>query len=133
MVEAGARDANPEYLLTCGPTNMAIVEVAVAVELGDSTGAISRAENLTIPVDLSAVRAGHHYVDLARAYLWNGSREGALQSLLVAERHAPQQTRHHPMTHETLGVLVQLERRCPEALLGLVERVKRSGTDVLIN
>ena len=128
MVVRGARDTNPGYILTCGPVNARIVEVAVAVELGDaSRHAIARAEGLAIPTGLPAVRAGHHYVDLARAYLWHGSHDGALKALLAAERHAPQQTRHHPMTHETLGVLVQRGRRCPESLLGLVDRVTRSG------
>lgn len=128
MVARGARDSNPGYILTCGPVNARIVEVAVAVELGDGTDAIARAEGLSIPAGFPAVRAGHHYVDLARAYLWHGSRDGALKALLAAERHAPQQTRHHPMTHETLGVLVQQGRRCSDSLLGLVDRVTRSGT-----
>lgn len=127
-VTRGARDTNPSYMLTCGPVNSRIVEVAVAVELGDGTEALSRAEGLVIPARFPAVRAGHHYVDLARAYLWHGSRNGALKALLAAERHAPQQTRHHPMTHETLGVLVQQRRRCPDSLLGLLDRVTRSRT-----
>jgi transcriptional regulator with XRE-family HTH domain len=126
-VARGARDSNPGYLLTCGPVNSRIVEVAVAVELGDGTDAIVRAEGLAIPAELPAVRTGHHYVDLARAYLWHGSRDGALKALLAAEHHAPQHARHHPMTHETLGVLVQQGRRCPDSLLGLLDRVTRSG------
>ena len=49
----------------------------MAVELGDGTDAIARAEGLAIPTGFPAVRAGHHYVDLARAYLWHGSRDDA--------------------------------------------------------
>jgi transcriptional regulator with XRE-family HTH domain len=126
FVARGAKDTNPQYMLTCGPVNARIVETAVAVELGDGTEAIARAESLVIPPEFPAVRAGHHFVDLARAYLWHGSRDGALKALLAAERYAPQQTRHHPMTHETLGVLIQQGRRCPDSLLGLADRVTRS-------
>lgn len=126
FVARGARDSNPEYMLTCGPVNSRIVEVAVAVELGDGAEAISRAKGLIIPSRFPAVRAGHHYVDLARAYLWHGSGDASLKALLTAERRAPQQTRHHPMTYETLSVLVRHRRRCPDSLLGLLDRVTRS-------
>jgi hypothetical protein len=128
-VSRGARDVNNPYLLTCGPVNARIVEVAVAVELGDSEVAISRARDLVIPDRFPAVRSGHHFIDLARAYVWHGARDMALRALLTAERYAPQQTRHHPMTHETLGVLVRQGRRSPESLLGLVDRVSRSKPD----
>jgi transcriptional regulator with XRE-family HTH domain len=131
-VSRGARDVNKSYLLTCGPINARIVEVAVAVELGDSVSAIRRSQGLVIPDRFPAVRAGHHYIDLARAFVWDGSRDLALKSLLTAERYAPQQTRHHPMTRETLGLLIQQGRRSPESLLGLVDRVTRSKGDSLL-
>jgi transcriptional regulator with XRE-family HTH domain len=127
LVRRGASDANDHYQLTCGPVNCAIVAVAVAVELGNAAEAIRRAEGLRIPPGFTPVRASHHYIDLARAFLWQGERRRALEALLEAERYAPQQARHHPMTHETLGVLVHLERRCPDTLLGLLDRITRSG------
>ncbi|GAB3651869.1 hypothetical protein GCM10027589_08980 [Actinocorallia lasiicapitis] len=127
LVRRGASDSNDRYQLTCGPVNTKIVAVAVAVELGDAEEAIRRAEGLRIPSSFTPVRASHHYIDLARAFLWKGDRRRTLEALLQAEQFAPQQTRHHPMTHETLGVLVHLERRCSDGLLGFLDRISRSG------
>ncbi len=132
MVERGAADHNPTSILTCGPANAGVVAVAVAVELGDAADAIERAAALRIPAGYSPVRAGQHYVDLARALVWEGRRAQALRALLTAERHAPQQTRHHPMAHEVLGTLAHLERRRPDSLLALAARVRHTGgVDVL--
>jgi hypothetical protein len=127
MVARGAADSNPRSLLTCGPTNARIVEVAVAVELGDADSAIARGRDLRIPPGFAPVRASHHHIDMARPLLWAGHKEQALKSLLTAERYAPEQTRHNPVVHDTVGVLVQIERRCPDTLLGLMERIKRVG------
>ncbi|GAA5045464.1 hypothetical protein GCM10023318_09860 [Nocardia callitridis] len=37
-------------------------------------GALTRAQHLVIPADAPRERAGHHYIDLARAYLLHGDR-----------------------------------------------------------
>jgi hypothetical protein len=95
-------------------------DVAVSVELGDGGAAVSRARTLQLPADMPKIRAGHHFVDLARAQLWIGDRDGALDSLTTARQLAPQQTRHHPMTREVAGVLVRLHRRSNEPLTRLV-------------
>lgn len=108
------------HQLSFGPANTAVHDVAVSVELGDGGAAVSRAKALHLPADMPKIRAGHHYVDLARAQLWVGDREGALSSLTTARQLAPQQTRHHPMTREVAGVLVRLHRRGNEPLTRLV-------------
>jgi hypothetical protein len=95
-----------------------IHEVAVAVELGDGGEAIRRAEGFQMPAGMSAERSSHHYIDLARAYLWQGDRSQALDCLQLARKLAPQQTRYHPMVRDTLQALARTERRSTRTLRG---------------
>lgn len=99
------------YGLTFGPANTTTHEVAACVELGDGAAAISAAEHWRPSRSLPRTRRGHHHIDLARARLLHGDRDGALIELQHAKRIAPQQTRHHPMVRETTAVLVSLHRR----------------------
>ncbi|GIE93883.1 helix-turn-helix domain-containing protein [Paractinoplanes rishiriensis] len=108
------------HQLSFGPTNVEIHEVAARIELGDGPGAMERAERITIPTSLPPIRAGHHFVDLSRAQLWVGDRDGALKSLYQARRLAPQQTRHLPTTREVLRMLVRAHRRSSEPLAKMV-------------
>jgi transcriptional regulator with XRE-family HTH domain len=115
---AAASGDNNHYQLAFGPTNVRIHEVAVAVELGDMAEAIGRAEGFELPPDMPAERSSHHYIDLARAYLWHGNRQQALECLQRARKLAPQQTRYHPMVRDTLQSLARAERRSTRTLRG---------------
>jgi transcriptional regulator with XRE-family HTH domain len=107
------------YRLAFGPTNVGIWGTALGVELMDGGRAVERARRVHLTPDTPAERAGHHYLDLARAQLMNGDRPGVLESLLTARRIAPQQTRHHPMARETVLSLARAERRSTETLRGM--------------
>lgn len=102
--------------LAFGPANVAVHEVAAAVELGDGARAMSRAEGLRLPSTFSKSRQAHHYMDLSRALLWQGRHDQALTTLHKARTLAPQQTRHHPTTREVLRMLVRAHRRANEPL-----------------
>lgn len=102
--------------LAFGPGNAAIHDVAVSIELGDSAQALDKAEGMHLPGNISRTRAAHHHMDLARAYLWHGRRDHALDSLRAARALAPQQTRHHPTTHEVVRMLVRAHRHSNEPL-----------------
>lgn len=104
------------HQLSFGPSNVAIHDVAAAIELGDGPRALGRAENVRLSSAVPAIRAGHHYMDLARAYLWQGRHEQALASLHQARKLAPQQTRHHPTTREVLRMLTRAHRYANEPL-----------------
>lgn len=108
------------YQLSFGPSNVGIHEVAAEVELGDGRAAVARAANLRLSTELPRIRLGHHYVDLSRAQLWAGDRDGALRSLDTARRLAPQQTRHLPTTREVVRILVRAHRRSNETLTRFV-------------
>jgi transcriptional regulator with XRE-family HTH domain len=115
---AMASGDNNYYQLAFGPTNVRIHEVAVAVELDDATEAIRRAEGFEVPADIPAERSSHHYIDLARAYVWHGDRTRALECLQRARKLAPQQTRYHPMVRDALQTLARAERRSTRTLRG---------------
>jgi transcriptional regulator with XRE-family HTH domain len=108
------------HQLSFGPANVAIHEVAVFIELGDGPAAVQRAKGLRIPESLPPIRSGHHFVDLSRAQLWAGDREGALSSLYQARKTAPQQTRHLPTTREVLRMLIRAHRSNSEPLANMV-------------
>ncbi|WP_030906901.1 helix-turn-helix domain-containing protein [Streptosporangium amethystogenes] len=111
------QDAN-HYGLEFGPSNVIMYEVAAAVEMYDGGEAVRRARHAVLPPAVAPVRLGHHYIDLARGWLYHGDRQKALETLLAARRIAPQQTRNHPMVRETVRMLVNLERRRPRSLSG---------------
>lgn len=113
----------PDYGLLFGPSNTAIHEVAVAVELGDADEAVRRGADLELPQTLSAERTSHHYIDLSRAWLWQGRYDKALHCVMRAETIAAQRTRYHPMARETVGRLLDLQRRVPSPLRGLARRM----------
>jgi hypothetical protein len=112
-----------DYGLLFGPTNTAIHEVAIAVELGDADEAVRRGKDLALPADLPAERSSHHYIDLSRAWLWQGNTDRALACVAEADRLAPQRTRYHPMARETVTRLLDLKRRVPEQLRILAVRM----------
>lgn len=107
-----------DYRLCFGPTNVNIWSVGLAVEMLDGTEAVKRASQFTIPDDAPRERVGHHWIDLARGYLYHGDRRGALRALETAKKIAPTQTRYHPMVHETVRALVREEWRRSDTLSG---------------
>lgn len=82
-----------------GLPNVSIHEVAVPVELVDGTTAVTRAADVILPARTAAARAGHHWIDLSRAWLLHGDRRRVLDSLQQARRIAPHLTRYHPQVH----------------------------------
>lgn len=115
-----------DYGLLFGPSNVGIHEVAVAVELGDADEAVRRSADLVLPDDLPRERSSHHYIDLSRAWLWQGKTDKALACVWRAEQLAPQRTRYHPMARETVARLLDIQRRVPEQLHALAARMNLS-------
>ena len=112
-----------DYGLLFGPANVAIHEVAVAVELGDADEAVRRNAHLVLPAGLARERSSHHYIDLSRAWLWQRDHAKALACVTKAEQLAPQRTRYHPMARETVTRLLDIQRRMPEPLRGIAARM----------
>jgi transcriptional regulator with XRE-family HTH domain len=93
------------YELTFGPTNVAQHAVAAAADRNKHSEALKLARDVHLPEGYPPGRAGHFYLDLARAQVWTARHDEAFESLVKARQVAPQQTRHHPQVHETAAAL----------------------------
>ncbi|MFE0421215.1 helix-turn-helix domain-containing protein [Streptomyces sp. NPDC058953] len=110
------------HSLTFSAGNVSIHAVNVALELGHhgKALAIDRDTAPGLVSSLPSSRRGHHHMDLARAWLWDGNRERALTELETAERIAPQLVRHHPIARSTLRSIVCAERTSTREKLRLM-------------
>jgi hypothetical protein len=91
-------DANHAWT-AFGPTNVAVHDVSVALELGDVQVALElapRVDARALPVE----RRVRHSLEVARVYHLVNRREDALATVLNAERDAPEQVRHHYIARE---------------------------------
>jgi transcriptional regulator with XRE-family HTH domain len=109
-------DDADHYRMTVNRANVAIWSVGLAVELGDGARAVRLAAAIGSFTGVTPNRISHHYIDLARGHLYAGDRNAALDSLMTARKHAPQQTRYHPQVRETVRALTRLERRRTDSL-----------------
>ena len=110
-----------------GPTNVAIHQVSVAAELGDSTIAIARAEEIdtaSLPEGLKSRRAQVH-IDTAWAYSQHREDAAVVVNLMEAERVAPQALKYNVIVREMLRELLKRERK--SATPGLRAISKRAG------
>ncbi|MDH6121395.1 transcriptional regulator with XRE-family HTH domain [Kitasatospora sp. GAS204A] len=100
------------HSLTFSSGNVQIHSVSVQLEMGDHSKALMLHERAD-PAQVATLpnsRRGHHRMDLARAWLWDGNRDKALAELEEAERIAPQLVRNHPIARATLRKIVYAER-----------------------
>lgn len=96
-----------------GPTNVAIHQVAIAIELGDARDALRHIPAVQLdglPKPLTERRA-RFLIDVARSYAHVRDDTAALGALLQAETTAPDELRHHRLTHELVPQLLARERR----------------------
>ncbi|MFD9903143.1 helix-turn-helix domain-containing protein [Streptomyces sp. NPDC059063] len=100
------------HSVTFSPGNVQIHSISVALETGEQAKAlaINRRTSPELVAALPNSRQGHHHMDLARAWLWDGNRDTALAELETAERIAPQLVRNHPIARSTLRSIVYAER-----------------------
>lgn len=109
-------EATDVHWLSFGPTNVAVHAVSANVKMRQYGAALQRAADVRLPEQWAVSRAAHFHVDKARAQMETGRMDAALQSLIVARRLAPQQTRYHSGARETINGLVQHARRTPDTL-----------------
>jgi transcriptional regulator with XRE-family HTH domain len=102
-----------DFQLQFGPTNVAIWSVSLPVEMGKGRDAVRRAEHVTrsLPARYASERRSHHYIDVGRAYYYNGQHDQALDAFVKAERLAPQATRMHAGVRETTHTMLNSHRR----------------------
>jgi transcriptional regulator with XRE-family HTH domain len=113
-----------DFWLTFGPTNVAIHDVAVRLELGDPAGALRQA----VAVDPSGLpsleRRSTHHVQLAHAYSLRRRYDEAVGALLAAERLNPEGLRYNMLVRELVRSLLRRDRRrTTPGLRGLARRL----------
>ncbi|MEV7379252.1 helix-turn-helix domain-containing protein [Streptomyces lydicus] len=109
-------DASEVHWLSFGPTNVSLHRMSASVEMRLYDDALRLARALRLPASLATSRRAHYLIDRARSELETGRASQALVSLVAARKAAPEQTRYHPGTRDTISGLVHLGRRTPDSL-----------------
>ncbi len=100
----GRNDYNTEF----GPANVALHEIAVAVELGDAGRAL-RAAATVDTTGLSGERQARMLIDVARAHAQRRQVHEAVAALSKAEAITPEQIRGHDLVRQLVGDLLTMQ------------------------
>jgi transcriptional regulator with XRE-family HTH domain len=117
----GRNDYNTEF----GPANVALHEVAVAVELGDAGRAL-RAAATVDTTGLSAERQARLLIDVARAHAQRRQVHEAVTTLAEAEAITPEQVRGHDLVRQLVSDLLTMQDPPSADLRGLAGRLTAS-------
>ncbi|WP_433172232.1 helix-turn-helix domain-containing protein [Actinoallomurus sp. CA-150999] len=113
----GRNDYNTEF----GPANVALHEIAVAVELGDAGRALRTADQVDTS-GLSAERRGRMLIDVARAHAQRRQIDEAVAVLRQAEDITPEQIRAHPLVRQLVSDLMTMQNPPSPELRELAQR-----------
>lgn len=110
-----------DFWMTFGPTNVAVHDVAIALELGDPARALRHA----VAVDPSRLpsleRRSSHHVHRAHAHSLRREDGEAVRALLMAERLNPEGLRYNMLVRDLVRSL--LRRRRQGGLAALAHRL----------
>ncbi|MCX5273680.1 helix-turn-helix domain-containing protein [Streptomyces virginiae] len=109
-------DASGVHWLSFGPMNVAVHAMSALTQMGQYDDALTAARKIRPSTTFATSRRAHFLIYRARAEMETGNATRALASLTEARQAAPEQTRYHPSTQETIRGLVQMARRTPESL-----------------
>jgi transcriptional regulator with XRE-family HTH domain len=115
---AGRNDYNTEF----GPANVALHEIAVAVELGDA----GRALRVAAAVDtggLSPERQARMLIDVARAHAQRRQVAEAVAALRQAEQITPEQVREHDLVRQLVTDLLTMHDQPTSELRDLARQL----------
>ncbi|MEW2498170.1 hypothetical protein AB0942_32235 [Streptomyces nodosus] len=105
-----------------GSTNVGIYAVAINVECGKSSAAVTRAAELNPKQIPSTNRRAQHYIDLARGHHQAGDYDSAREALLDSERASAETIEFNPEGRQLLAKLLE-DRAIDEEIAGLAERI----------
>jgi transcriptional regulator with XRE-family HTH domain len=114
----GRNDYNTEF----GPANVALHEIAVAVELGDAGRALRTATTADTG-GLSAERQARMLIDVARAHAQRRQATEAVAALRQAEQITPEQVRTHDLVRQLVSDLLTMQDPPSSELRGLAGRL----------
>lgn len=118
LVGPGRDDYNTEF----GPANLALYEIAVAVELGDAGRAL-RAASAVDASALSPERRARMLIDVARAHAQRRQVDSAVAALRQAEELTPEQVHAHALVRQVVADLVAMQTPPSADLAALSVRV----------
>lgn len=104
------------YLLVFGPTNTEQHAIAAAGDRDEHGLAVELSNRVRLPEGYPPARAGVYWIDRARSEALTARQDEALASLEEAKAASPQQTRYHPNTRQTVGVMLRARPRVPMRL-----------------
>jgi transcriptional regulator with XRE-family HTH domain len=117
-VGPGRDDYNTEF----GPANVALYEIAVAIELGDAGRALRAAESVDTS-GLSAERRARMLIDVARAHAQRRHVGDAVTALVQAENLTPEQVHAHDLVRQVVADLLAMQNPPGTELAALSVRV----------
>ena len=110
-----------DYGLVFGPVNCMLHTMSASNDRDKHARALEKARKVNLPDDYPEARAGHYWVDRARAETWTAKHEDAFRSLEQARKVAPQQTRYHPGVHETVATLLRARAKAPDPVVAFAQ------------
>jgi tetratricopeptide (TPR) repeat protein len=122
QVAARLGDGRNDYNTEFGPSNVALHEIAVAVELGDAGRAL-RAAAAVDTSGLSAERRARALIDVARAHTQRRQVSEAVTALREADDITPEQVRGHELVHQLVSDLLAMQDPPSAELRELAGRV----------
>jgi len=114
----GRNDFNTEF----GPANVALHEVAVAIEVGDAGHALRTAATADTTA-LSGERRARLHIDLARAHAQLRQVDQAVTALRAAEAITPEQVHNHRLVRRLVADLLTMQHPPSAELRELADRV----------
>jgi transcriptional regulator with XRE-family HTH domain len=114
----GRNDYNTEF----GPANVALYEIAVAVELGDAGRAL-RVASAIDTAGLSPERRARMLIDVARAHAQRRQVADAVAALRQAEELTPEQVHAHALVRQVVADLEAMQNPPSPELAALSVRV----------
>jgi transcriptional regulator with XRE-family HTH domain len=114
----GRNDYDAEF----GPANVALHEIAVAVDLGDAGRALRTAASVDTS-GLSAERRARMLIDVARAHAQRRQIGDAVTALRQAEDITPEQVRAHEMVRQLVSDLLTMQDPPTRELRDLASRL----------
>lgn len=112
-------EAPEVHWLSFGQMNVTLHEMGAAITMRRYDDALRQARAVKLSPATLTSRRSRYLVDRALVEMETGHLDASLRHLAAARQTAPEQTRYHPRTHETVTGLLHTSRRTSDALVGM--------------
>ncbi|GAA1334382.1 helix-turn-helix domain-containing protein (plasmid) [Streptomyces sp. NBC_00053] len=112
-------EAREVHWLSFGQMNVTLHEMGAAIAMRQFDDALRQARAVRLPPATLTSRRARFLVDRAVVEMETGHLDASLRHLVAARRAAPEQTRYHPRTRETVTGLLHTSRRTSDPLANM--------------